>query len=105
MDYQALSDAETTAPFEGVDVAKLARGETMNMQHIELEPGTVVEQHSHPNEQISYVLEGDVTFRFGDEKRVVGAEESIAFAGGEQHGAANEENDPAVVIEVFHPPR
>lgn len=105
MDHQALSDAETTEPFEGVDVVKLARGETMNMQHIEIEPGTIVEQHSHSNEQISYVLEGEVTFRFGDEKRLVGAEESIAFAGGERHGAANEGSDPAFVIEVFHPPR
>lgn len=105
MDYQSLADAETTEPFDGVHLTKLASGETINMQHARFEPGTVVDEHSHPNEQVSFVLEGEVTFLVESEEITVEAGGSLAIPGDEPHGAANHGTEPAVVLESFHPPR
>jgi quercetin dioxygenase-like cupin family protein len=105
MERLSVASAETTEPFDGTHLTKLVEGTEMSMQHVEMDPGTVVDQHTHPNEQVSYVVDGMVTFLLESGDVTVGPGESVFIAGNEPHGAANRGTDPAVVVEAFHPPR
>ena len=51
---------------------KLISGERMMLAHVYLKKGCVVPRHSHENEQISYVLEGRLRFRLGEEGKEEG---------------------------------
>ena len=55
---------------EGV-VLKPMWGDKIMMNIVELEPGSEVPLHSHPNEQAGIVLEGEFEFTIGEEKKTV----------------------------------
>jgi quercetin dioxygenase-like cupin family protein len=59
--------------------------------------------HSHPHEQIFWVLEGKMEFRIGSERRVCGPGEIGVIPGGVEHEAWFHEDTE--VIDVFGPPR
>ena len=51
---------------------KLITGDRMMLAHVYLKKGAVVPQHSHENEQITYILEGGLRFWIGaDESEVI----------------------------------
>ena len=67
----ALEDLAALQPikvWEGV-IARSVEGERMNLAVVELEPSSVVPEHSHDNEQLGIVLHGSLSFRIGDEVR------------------------------------
>jgi quercetin dioxygenase-like cupin family protein len=49
--------------------------------------GVYVEPHSHPNEQIVWMLKGKVEFRLGSEQRVCGKGDVVLIPGGTEHEA------------------
>src|SRR5438034_8189061 len=50
----------------------LITGDRMMLAHVYLKKGAVVPQHSHENEQITYILEGGLRFWIGaDESEVI----------------------------------
>ena len=53
-------------------VARTVHGERLSLAVVELEPNTVVPEHSHENEQLGLVLSGTVSFRVGTETRELG---------------------------------
>ncbi len=59
--------------------------------------------HTHPHEQIFWMLKGRMEFRLGDERRVVGPGELAVIPGGVEHEAWWPED--CEVIDVFSPPR
>jgi quercetin dioxygenase-like cupin family protein len=74
------------------------------MSVVELEPGAVVAEHSHDNEQLGIVLRGAIDFRVGDERRELGPGGTWCIAPNTPHEAvAGPEG--AVVIDVFSPSR
>ena len=48
--------------------------------------GVHVEPHSHPNEQIVWMLKGKMEFRLGTEQRVCGAGDVVVIREGTEHG-------------------
>jgi quercetin dioxygenase-like cupin family protein len=65
--------------------------------------GVHVEAHSHPNEQIVWMLKGKMEFRIGSERRVCGPGDlAVIPAGVEHEGWFLEDTE---VIDVFAPPR
>src|SRR5262249_15238276 len=56
--------------FPGVHIATCT-AEKMMMSVAEFEPGAVVEEHSHPHEQVGIVLQGRAIFFIGDEQSTV----------------------------------
>jgi len=85
---------------------RLATGERSMLAHVYLRKGTVVPQHSHDNEQITYVLEGALRFWIGDdgtETVDVRAGELLLLPGGLPHRA--EALEDTVDVDVFVPPR
>jgi unsaturated pyranuronate lyase len=71
---------------------------------IELEPNSVVPEHSHENEQLGIVISGSVDFRVGDETRQLGPGETWSIPAQTPHEVVTGP-DGAVMIDVFSPVR
>jgi quercetin dioxygenase-like cupin family protein len=68
-------------------------------------PGSVFESHSHPEEQLSLGMKGDLMFTIG-RKRVEFGPGSIAhIPGGVPHSAINIGSEEAVTVNVYTPPK
>jgi hypothetical protein len=66
-----LADLTPIQVWDGV-VARRVQGEQLTLAVVELGPDAIVPSHRHANEQCGLVIEGEVTFRIGDEERVLG---------------------------------
>src|SRR5215475_14034168 len=55
---------------------RLVVSERMMLAHVYLAKGSIVPRHFHENEQLTYILEGSLKFRIGDD----GAEEIVVRA-------------------------
>ena len=72
-----------------------------------VKPGGAVPLHSHPHEQLSYVLQGKAEVTLGDEKRVVGPGDlyHVPFQSNLKHEVKVVGDEPFVEIDIFHPIR
>lgn len=104
---EIVSGAErvSTAPIDGVHLKLLAGGTEANIQQFTIEPGAVVPEHSHPHEQVGYLLDGTLTFTVDGESRLVEADDSYVIPGGESHSAENNGDTTAIGLDIFSPPR
>ena len=89
--------------WDGV-VARRVQGERLTLAVVELAPGAVVPEHRHANEQCGLVIEGEVTFRIGEEERVLGPGGTWRIVGDTPHSVVTGPAG-AVVIDVFAPAR
>jgi quercetin dioxygenase-like cupin family protein len=85
-------------------VARPVHGERLTLAIVELEPGAVVDDHSHDNEQLGIVLLGSMPFRVGDEERELGPGSTWSIPSNVSH-SATAGPDGASVIDVFAPVR
>jgi quercetin dioxygenase-like cupin family protein len=68
-----------------------------------VQAGVHIAAHSHPNEQIVWMLKGRMEFRIGDERRMCGPGDIAVIPGGVEHeGWFHEDTE---VIDIFAPPR
>ena len=102
----ALDQLAALAPFRVWDgvVARSVEGERVAFAVVELEPSTIVPEHSHENEQLGIVLSGSVSFRVGDETRDLGPGGTWIIPPNVPH-EVHTGPDGAVVIDVFAPVR
>jgi quercetin dioxygenase-like cupin family protein len=98
-----LPDIDPLAIWEGVR-ARPVEGERITLAVVELDPGSVVPEHRHPNEQLGIMLRGSGRFRVGDETREVRPGSTWRILADVPHELAVGP-DGAVVIDVFSPPR
>lgn len=98
-----LSQCHSFELFPGVRLHTLAGREIM-LSYVVLEPGAVVERHSHPHEQGGIVLEGRATFFVGDEERTLGPGAMYHIPGGVPHRVVALD-ERCVALDVFHPIR
>jgi quercetin dioxygenase-like cupin family protein len=102
----AFADLEGLAPhriWDGV-VGRTVHAERVTMSLIELEPGAVVPEHGHEQEQVGLLLHGSMTFCVGGETRELGPGGTWCIPGNVPHSiAAGPEG--AVAFEVFAPIR
>jgi quercetin dioxygenase-like cupin family protein len=85
---------------------RLITGERLMLAQVYLEKGCVVPQHSHENEQLTYILEGLLRFWLGeDESEVVdvAAGEVLHLPSNLPHRA--EALERTLDVDVFCPPR
>lgn len=82
--FLTKADCSRHTIFPGVEIFTMA-GARMMASLVEFQPGAVVEQHSHPHEQMGMVLEGRAHFFVGDEDRVLGPGDLYRIPGGIPH--------------------
>jgi quercetin dioxygenase-like cupin family protein len=70
--------------FPGVHIRTCA-AEKMMMSLVDIEPHAVVEEHSHPHEQVGMVLEGRARFIIGGEEKTLEAGDLYRIPGGVRH--------------------
>src|SRR4051812_17247274 len=89
--------------FRGVTI-KTCAAEKMMLSLATLEPGAVVEEHSHPHEQVGMVIEGRVIFIIGGEEKTLGPGDMFRIPGNVRHKViALDQRFRA--LDIFHPIR
>jgi quercetin dioxygenase-like cupin family protein len=85
---------------------RLVTGGDLMIAHVYLKKGCVVPKHAHHNEQLTYVLEGALRFRLGDdgdEVVDVSAGEVLCIPRHLPHEALALED--TLDVDIFNPPR
>jgi unsaturated pyranuronate lyase len=85
---------------------RLVTGGDLMIAHVYLSEGCIIPKHAHENEQLTYILEGHLRFRLGDEgDQVVDvkAGEVLCIPRHLPHEA--EALEDTLDVDVFHPPR
>lgn len=85
---------------------RLVTGSNMMVAHIYFKKGGLVPQHSHHNEQITYVLQGALRFLLGrdqDQEVIVRTGEVLTIPPHLPHSA--EALEDTLDVDIFNPPR
>jgi quercetin dioxygenase-like cupin family protein len=102
----AFAHAHTIRPqaiWDGVE-SRAVHGEKVTLSLIELDPGAVVPEHSHENEQVGILIQGSLIFRVGGETEEVVPGGTWCILAHVPHSVTAGPAG-AVVAEVFSPPR
>jgi quercetin dioxygenase-like cupin family protein len=95
--------AKQSSPEKGLTRAVGAYNDKLFLAEHRMEKGWVGARHSHPHEQIVYVISGHLKVVCGDESFEVRAGDSFVVRGGMEHQA--EAVEASHVIDVFTPCR
>ena len=82
---------------------KVVSGERQMLAQIYLKRGALVPVHSHPSEQMTYVLQGALRFLVGGEERVVREGEVLLIPAGTVHQC--EALEDTFELDLFSPIR
>jgi len=100
--HRSLHDMEPETVNPGMK-RRLVWGERIMAGYLEFKQGTVVAQHAHDNEQLTYCISGRMRFTFPDGERVVRPGDVLVIPSGTPHGA--EMLEDTVEMDFFSPPR
>jgi quercetin dioxygenase-like cupin family protein len=89
--------------FPGVHIRTCAADKVM-LSLVDIEPHAVVEEHSHPHEQVGMILEGQAIFIIGGEQKTLRAGDLYRIPGGIRHKVIGLEV-PCKALDLFHPVR
>ena len=89
--------------FPGVEIFT-TYGQQVMLSVVEFQPGAVVEEHSHPHEQLGLMLEGEMEFIIGGQSHTVRPGQMWRIPGGVPHKAIAG-NQPVRALDVFYPIR
>jgi len=78
--------------------------ERMMLSLAQLEPHAVVEEHSHPHEQVGMVVEGKAVFYIGAEQKTLGPGDMYRIPGNVRHKVVALEQ-PVKALDIFNPIR
>ncbi|EGQ9295353.1 TPA: cupin domain-containing protein [Vibrio parahaemolyticus] len=88
---------------EGISRKVLAHSDNMMSVEVHFEEGAIGTMHSHPHEQLTYVLSGEFEFTIGDEKKVVKTGDTMYKEPNIEHGCVCLK--AGVLIDTFTPMR
>jgi quercetin dioxygenase-like cupin family protein len=89
--------------FPGVHI-RTAAAERMMLSLVDLEPGSVVEEHEHPHEQVGMVLAGRAVFWIGGEEKTLGPGDVYRIPGHTRH-RVRALDQPVRALDIFNPVR
>lgn len=101
--YVDKKDCSHHTIFPGVDIYTIS-GNSMMLSLVEFAPHAVVEEHSHPHEQMGLMLEGEALFIIGGEPRTIGPGGMWRIPGGVRHKVIAGDR-PVRALDVFCPIR
>ena len=87
----------------GIRRRTVTHGTTMYQMIAELEAGSVMPEHKHPQEQIMHIIAGRMKVTAGGVTHELRAGESFYVAGNVPHGV--ETLEKTTVLDTFSPPR
>jgi len=96
-------EVEPVEALPGLDRRTLGCSERLLVAEFRAQPGVEVPRHTHPHDQVGYVVSGEVELAIGDETACCAPGDCYTIAGGVEHGARF--LSQCVVIDCFSPPR
>ena len=84
-------------------IARFVHADNMTISYWDLEPGAVIPNHSHPHEQVSSVIRGELELTVGGETRLLGPG-GVAIVGSNVEHSVNALSE-CYVIDAFYPVR
>lgn len=97
------TDATPVEMLPGLVRRTLADGESMMLCEFTFDAGVEVPNHSHPHEQVGYVVSGRLRMIVDGQSHDLGPGDSYHAPSNVPHGALTLE--PSVMVDVFSPPR
>ncbi len=88
---------------KGISLKTLTWGDQMMLVQFDLKAGSRIPGHTHPHEQIGYLVEGKLELRIGSETVTACPGDSWCIPAGIEHSAVAESE--CVAVEVFSPVR
>ncbi|MCG0008133.1 cupin domain-containing protein [Vibrio parahaemolyticus] len=88
---------------EGISRKVLAHSDNIMSVEVHFEEGAIGAMHSHPHEQLTYVLSGEFEFTIGDEKNIVKTGDTMYKEPNIEHGCVCLK--AGVLIDTFTPMR
>src|SRR5713226_10599722 len=82
---------------------QMITGQNLMLARVLLKKGSIVPEHSHENEQLTYIVEGALKFWIDGKEIVVRAGEVLCIPSNMPHKA--EAVEDTVDMDVFYPPR
>jgi quercetin dioxygenase-like cupin family protein len=101
--WSRRSEVKPFSPAPGIHVQPIV-GESMMTCWITMDPGAVVAEHSHPNEQLGVVVEGSVALTADGATREAKTGEAYVVPSGLPHRAVAGASG-ALLVETFVPVR
>jgi quercetin dioxygenase-like cupin family protein len=101
--FPTRDELSTHTIFPGVTIHTCA-AEQMMLSFVELAPHSVVEEHSHPHEQVGILLEGRMRFFIGGEEKVLSKGDMWRIPGHVKHKVVVLD-EPAKALDIFCPIR
>jgi quercetin dioxygenase-like cupin family protein len=100
-----LEEAPTLETIKGRHGVILQSGQKIMMMMLTVQPGIPAPPHSHPHEQVGYLIEGRGVLFSGGESVEIEAGTSFLIPPNESHNFNATGEKPAIIIDVFSPPR
>ncbi len=101
--FVRASDVEPVEVSPGIRRRTLAYGERLMVVQFLISEGAELSLHSHPHEQISYIVSGELEMRVGDQSYRLQPGDSLLLPSGVEHGGTALRD--TVVVDTFSPPR
>jgi quercetin dioxygenase-like cupin family protein len=103
VDVVGAADIEPVEMVPGVWRRTLSWGERLMVVQTTLEEGAVVPVHRHAHEQITYIVEGELSMEVEGKTHVLRPGDSLLFSSDVEHGATALQR--TLVVDTFSPPR
>jgi quercetin dioxygenase-like cupin family protein len=101
--FEKRSDTGYRPALDGIERRTLVHGDRTLMTEFRLRRNTVLPRHTHPEEQIGYLVKGRIRLSIGNEEHEAEPGDGWCIPGGVEHGAHILAD--SVAIEVFSPVR
>lgn len=96
-------DAKPVNVLPGLIRRTLAQSQSMMICEFEFESHVEIPIHTHPNDQVGYLVEGRVEMHIAGEKFELKKGDSYSAPSNVPHGVLTLE--PSVIVDTFSPPR
>jgi len=103
MPFTTISTIPVREIFGGTIRGHYAHADRVTVGEVLLDADTLVPMHSHPHEQVTYVIHGRFEFTIGDDTRVMQPGDAALIPGGVTHGGRT--LTACKVIDIFAPVR
>lgn len=100
----APANYPVVTPQPGLQRQVVSVGPNVMQVIVDFQPNVLTAVHSHPHEQLVYVLEGEIIFELNGQKRTLRKGDTVAIPGGVPHGAWTE-GSTAKLLDTFSPIR
>lgn len=102
-EFKSVADVPLLKVVEGLGLKPIF-GENMLMSFVYMEPNSVAPVHSHPEEQMGTMIEGEYEFELNGEKKMIRKGDVYIIPPNVPHGARTYDK-PCLALDVFSPPR